>query len=210
MTLLPSESWNVTGVVGPDYKVGPGCAAPNCKKYADHGHHAWRRSHLAGAYKWVKLWDDTIVQNLVGLCWKHHQEITENMSAIHYDDSGLFVWMEDMDGEFVVTGKLNPQPGEISTVTDVGSFSRDVPEPCPTCGTRKKEPHKGIPKRRSKTWSLTVPDDAEDGAEVLDTLCDELAKEFGTDHYTSRLRRYYTVNQAFALVLLNLTLLTKE
>lgn len=225
MTRLPAENRNVVGIdydaAHPKYKVGPLCAVPGCSKLADHAHHIWRRSFLTGDYGWVQLEDGAVVQNLCGLCYMHHNDVTENRAVIAYwrlDGSRWFTW-EDSRGEF----HLEPQPkiwGSSNATESGGGASRDndaaAPdspvtsngpvgpahsEKCPTCkrALRPKEATKTEGKRPRKNWTITVPvDERENGADVLDTLMDECAKIFGHDE--TRALRYFTLAQALALV----------
>jgi hypothetical protein len=59
------------------------------------------------------------------------------------------------------------------------------------------------PPRKKKDWTLTVPDDSENGFDVLETLTDALAVDLGFTDETSRLRRYHTVNAALVFAFLN-------
>jgi hypothetical protein len=53
MTLPLVDSWNVRGIVGEKYTVGPRCSHPECERWADHAHHMVRRSQLKGDFNWV-------------------------------------------------------------------------------------------------------------------------------------------------------------
>jgi hypothetical protein len=67
-----------------------------------------------------------------------------------------------------------------------------------------------LPPRKKKHWTLSVPDDAENGADILDTLCVALAEALGFDDETSRLRRYHAVNVALVYATLNTKELVEE
>lgn len=206
MTKLPAENRDVEGIeysLGfPKYKVGPLCAVPGCSRLADHAHHIWRRSFLTGDYGWVKLWDGTIVQNLCGLCYMHHNLVTENRAQILWRD-GFFAWSPQNGGEYL----LDPQP-KIWAVTsndpEPEEHTHDGPasqEKCPTCQQtiRRKDAAKKEGKRNREKWSITVPVDArENGAAVLDTLMEECQKLFGHDE--TKALRYFTLVQALSLV----------
>lgn len=114
MTHLPLEDRNVWGVPGPDYTPKRICAHPFC--HHDGGpwsqlekHHLWPRSFLRHQpQNWVKLPDGTRIGNLVYLCREHHQQITENRSAIYFT-GGRFIW-DDPDWADVGDTSINPQP----------------------------------------------------------------------------------------------------
>lgn len=230
MTRLPHENRDVRGLDvsdGPqfiNYKVGPLCSVPGCSRLADHSHHIWRRSFVIGDKPWVILWDLTITGNLTALCYRHHQEVTENKAIIRW--SGLAYTWED---SVVTSVHLDPQPpilftartGKdlVSNVTSrifperetlaVRDLFPDLPhehvgpgavEKCPTCSRALPRPEsKREGPRTRKAWTVSVPvDERENGADVLDTLLTECAKIFGHDE--TKGARYFTVAQALALV----------
>lgn len=203
MTLLPHPNQNVKGLEGPQfpkYKVGPLCATPFCSKPVDNVHHAWRRSFLTGAFNWVQLWDGKIVGNLIGLCYNHHLEITDNQAQIVWDES-FFYWL--VAGEIIA--QLSPQPPVHGAVPTVTAHTEKVVGPaaaerCETCGRTLPHSHdeKKEPARRRKTWVVLCPDDDEDGALVLDTLLDGCRELF--QHDENKGTRYFSLVQALALV----------
>lgn len=217
MTKLPHESWQVKGVDGPKYRVGPGCAVPGCTKFADHAHHLWRRSFLTGDFKWVELWDGRIFQNLTGICHVHHELVTVNEADLRFEeglDFGPFTWVS-LD----TFGPLSPQPLTLEAFSEAMQLTldgREVPhthvvgghdhdaETCPTCG-RKKKPKDELPageKRNRATWSVSVPrDERENGADVLDTLEMECAKLLGREEHAGR--RYFVLAETLAFFLQN-------
>lgn len=163
----------------------------------------FRRSLLAGAFDWVRLDDGTIVANKVALCHACHLLITDNQARIRWLDE-TFVWI---DNNGILLGELSPQPpihGKPTSVTRHSAPDGPASNPtCSECGRSMPHKHEGPkePKRRRKTWSITVPDDAEDGALVLDTLIEECRKLFG--HGEEKNLRYITTVQALALVVQN-------
>ena len=225
MTLLPSESWDVRGVEGDRYKVGPWCEAPGCKRPVDHKHHLWRRSHLAGDWWWVKVPDGTTVRNVIGLCWHHHEDVTGSQGGhkawVKWVSGFEFAWLEmrSTDGNWQQTGTFSlPAPPPEAVPADSGG--REA-ERCPTCGRQKTKAHvehEPGPKRPRKSWTIRVPSDAdkdgadygEDGAAILDELIEGCAEVFGMEEYTSALARYYVVVRALTVVLQNRELIAAE
>lgn len=208
MTLSPTDSRNVVGLAGdayPNFRVGPVCCAPDCSRFAEHAHHLWRRSQLGGPFDWVRLEDGTILGNKVPLCFDCHRRVTDNEVRI--------VWLHDKfwwcDHGVLLIGDqaISPQPpihGKPTSVTRHSAPDGPASNPtCSECGRSMPHKHEGPkePKRRRKTWSITVPDDAEDGALVLDTLIEECRKLFG--HGEEKNLRYITTVQALALVVQN-------
>jgi len=221
MTLLPSESWNIAGVEGDRYTVGPYCDAPGCKRPVDHKHHLWRRSFLGGDFWWVRVpveaSETTVIRNVVGLCWHHHDDVTGqgggHKAWIRWTpERQELAWMEAVDyGHWIQIGTLSlPAPSDHAAPATPGREA----ERCPTCGKLKRKhedhEHEPQPRRPRRTWTIKVPDDKENGAEVLNELVEACAEIFGHDEYRSATRRYYTVAQALALVLQNRHLIELE
>jgi len=197
VTLPPLPSTAVAGVVGKPYKVGGKCAVPGCESQVDHGHHIFRRSALAGAFFWVRLPDGQVVGNLTGLCWRHHEGITgKRWGHSHWIQwrNGEYLWgtvrlgveVPNWDTDFIPVGPLDPQPPAPDLLDAPQPTERSEPDRCPECGQQKRRSGSpaistpGAPRRR-KSWIVKVPDDHEDGADVLDVLVDDLAPLLGID-----------------------------
>lgn len=187
MTLAPTENRMVRGVQGPAYKVGPICSNPNCRKLAEHAHHIWRRSMLGGPFDWVEIADPepTIVGNLTGLCPECHDDVTGKIGGhrakIEYD-RGEFFWALVTGEGTHRTGLLRPQPPTPETLSRASGHSPES-DSCPFCGQAKRRrvtPRRAGARRR-KSWIVKVPDDSEDGAEVLDTLVEDIGLTLGID-----------------------------
>jgi hypothetical protein len=192
VTLAPAETSLVRGVDGPDYKVGHICANPKCGKFAEHAHHIWRRSALGGPYSWVAIVEDgheVIAANLCGLCPDCHDDITGKIGGHRARiiwRNRQFFWAE-VGGS--VTGLLNPHPPTPESLSRAGHSPES--ESCPFCGQekRRRSPRSVPGGRRRKSWVVKVPDDAEDGAEILDALVEDVGLTLGKDPANSG--RYY-------------------
>lgn len=93
MTRLPVEQVRIGKGLVPTKKHGLArCCKPGCEYLATDVHHLVRRSHLAGPYDFVEI-DGTPVQNVAGLCWLCHQEITQNKAEIVW--RGKWCWFAD-------------------------------------------------------------------------------------------------------------------
>jgi len=217
LTRLPVDDWSVRGVAGDSYRVGPYCIAPGCGKPVDHKHHLWRRSFLGGDFYWVTVpfqnaegFGLLTIRNVVGLCWRHHQDVTGSEGGhqawCKWDPQKQnFHWLERTpDDKFISIGTFSlPAAPPAEAAPDPAG--REA-ERCPTCGRRKVHvhaEHEPGPKRSAKSWTIKVPDDEEDGAAILNELVEGCAEVFGHDSYSSKLKRYYTVAQALAVVLQN-------
>jgi hypothetical protein len=215
VTLLPLAG--ARGYPGPAYDVGELCVRPGCGRLAVHAHHLVPRSALRGEpYDWIRLPDGGgVVGNRVGLCLLDHDAVTGSIGGhrarIRYS-SGLFLW-EDRDGDdWRTVGPLFPQPP--------GGRAR-APKPprkpvelCPTCGHRVApvKPVNGQPAtpRKVKNWTLTVPDDAEIGSDLLDEWADLFANLLGFGDASSRLRRYHAVAVVLAWAAQNRSLFVND
>lgn len=199
------EAWEIQGLEGPKYTVGPKCANPDCGKFAEHAHHIVRRSQLGGDYAWVSI-KGHIVGNLTGLCPGCHDDITGQLgghkAAIRFLDDRQFYWCDvrDVNGHltFPKRGLLQPQPPTPDTLAARAPGNHRESENCPFCGqTRRRSSNPTSrmadgERRRRKTWTVRVPDEEQEhGAEVLDALVEDLAPLLGVG--TDRGGRYYVL-----------------
>jgi hypothetical protein len=209
VTLDPTTQ-QIEGASGPAYKVSMRCAAPDCGKLTEHAHHLYRRSRQ-GAHDWIKMPDGTIVANKVGLCVAHHDAVTGKIGGhkawIKWLD-GVFVWGLIPRGDpafpsFFAVGPIDPQPPALDSLNVSQPATETESDVCPTCGshTRRRPPSPRPPegeRRPKKSWTIKVPADAEDGAEILNAFVDDLAPLLGFDPTASA--RYYVVNAALVYV----------
>jgi hypothetical protein len=164
------------------YKVGPMCANPGCGKQAGHAHHIASRAALAGIYDWIEI-DGVIIGNKTGLCAKCHGEIHAEKFVIQWIE-GAFWWCLPLgskltnDRHYHPIAPLSYQPPTPDTLAEREAGTPAVEsEHCPMCGQfKRRRPRAGGPRLRRKTWIVKVPDsEVEDGAEVLDTLVENLS-----------------------------------
>jgi hypothetical protein len=191
------------GVEGPAYVVGPNCSTPFCTSLADHAHHLFRRTALGGPFDWVEI-DSTTWQNKTAICWRHHQDLTGDVgghkAAIRFVENN-WLWCEvhtrGNELQFVPVGRIEPQPLTLESLAD-GSRADGAPgsATCPTCGHVKRRRLPIAGRRRRKSWRISVPDDGEDGAEVLDNLTADLGVLLDIEPTTSG--RYYILVYALA------------
>ena len=192
MTKLPIDGDQTRGVAGPPYKVGPRCANPSCNRIADHAHHIWPRSYLRHQpQNWVELPDGRVIGNLCALCHRCHLDVTGDLggykAAIRMGIEDLRLWWCTTSGtngalNYWPIGPIEPQPP--AQDTPVASPADAESGDCPTCGqprARRRSPTStGEGRRARKTWPVKVPADVEeDGAQVLDSLTEDLAPLLG-------------------------------
>jgi len=205
MTLaVIEEAWMIRGVEGPKFTVGPKCANPECGKFAEHAHHIVRRSQLGGDFRWIEI-EGQIVGNLTGLCPGCHDDITGRLgghkAAIRFLKDKQFYWCDvrEVNGHlmFPKRGLLQPQPPTPDTLAARASGKPRESENCPFCGQTRRRASTTSPRsdgeaRHRKSWTVLVPDDKlERGAEILDTLVDDLAVPLGVE--PNRTGRYYVL-----------------
>lgn len=196
---------------GPEYKVGPKCCNPGCNRWAEHPHHIFARSdkRLGGPFDWVEI-KGAAYQNKVGICPPCHNAISGEIGGykaaikiLGGDYDWTWWWCEiDHDridgvpGEAMISkpiAPIEPQP----MTPEAFATSRVPPssesETCPTCGHVKQRVRPTVvgSGRARKSWTIKVPDDAENGAEILDTLVDDLAVLLGIE--ANQTGRYYIV-----------------
>ncbi|HEY7421445.1 MAG TPA: hypothetical protein VH541_05500 [Gaiellaceae bacterium] len=157
--------------------------------------------------------DGTVIGNRVGLCVPHHDNVTGEIGGYKARvafDGGLFWWEDKIrypaEGQNMWwrVGPLDPQPPGAALDVVVPRAAAEA-EPCPTCGHTKRKPRQAPPgeRRKSQTWSMDVPDDAEIGADVLDEWIDSFAEVLGYTDERSRLRRYHTLAVVLAWASVN-------
>lgn len=216
MTLPPVERMHlVKGIEGPKYKAAARCSMPTCSKFSEHVHHIFRRSAIGGDYAWV-LVDGKPVGNLTGLCVECHNEVTGRIgghkAAIRLDtETWVFhwAWVEttvDQQLEYVIAGALLPQPPTPESLSERAAGQEATEsEHCPTCGQARRRRllnvHPPGERRRRKSWNVSVPDDSEDGAELLDAYVEDVEQLLGAGDWAERNKRYWALMHALAWVM---------
>ena len=106
-------------------------------------------------------------------------------------------WEKDANEEWQYLGVLKGDDGPL--VRDV------VAEPekedlCPSCGKPKAKKKTGPP-RKTKSWTVKVPDDTEDGAAHLDAMVDDLSLAMGWGDESKGVRRYHVLTNTLYWVI---------
>lgn len=199
MTLAPLVSPSIRGVEGKPAELGKWCVVPSCISLAQQRHHLWPKSYLRGQpYEWVRV-EGEVLPNSVGLCVLHHNAVTSpvggHLAHIRYSTAlGLFEWWQTKgkgDGRWENLGPIKGQ-GFVTPEPEAATV-RKREGLCPTCGKPKATHKKPLPKRKSKSWGVTVPDDGEAGADILDTYIENLGVLMGLDAQSPRLLRYHVL-----------------
>lgn len=221
MSLAPMVHPSIRGVEGKRLQVAKVCACPGCISLAQHGHHLWARSYLRGQpTEWVQLPSGRVVSNVIGLCIRHHSQVTGEVGGhkamIRLEDDETFIWLaaggKDTAGAtlWINEGALNPQPWyEVADETPVVSKKKahlhlDPGQTCGSCGYTQPRKKPSGPKRKSVAWNVKVPDDAEIGSEILDEWVEGIARRAGMEGDISiGLLRYHALCLAMAWHLQN-------
>ena len=168
--LKPIENRSVRGVLSGRYPLNKRCAHPECTEDAAEGHHIFPRSTIGNTNWFVEIqWYDAgdgesgssvsteTIPHVTGLCREHHDQVERHDAWIKLEE-GEFVWYNRTPPDegpyrdkphFTALGPLNPQP------------ARE--------GKPKRKRFKGEARRKRRTISIKVPDDAaENGGEVWD------------------------------------------
>jgi hypothetical protein len=202
VTLAPVHNVQIRGVKGPPGELARTCSAPGCLSIARDRHHMWPKSYLRGQpTEWVQTPWGKVVQNSTGLCVRHHHMVTVHEAAILVEGSH-FMWAErNDDNEWEIQGPMMPQPRVAGEHDGDDRPHADLAEgeSCPTCGYQKPVRRREPPAARATSiWGVTVPRDAELGAEVLDEWVDNFAMLLGFGDENSRLKRYHVLSVILA------------
>ena len=162
-------------------------------------------------YEWVRLPDGVVIGNRVGLCVAHHDNLTGELGGYRAKlvlDGGLYWYWEALPGNppgWDCVGMLSPSP----PVWGLHPHDHDdlpAGDVCPECGhvkTKPRETAKPGKLRPTKQWTVTVPDDAEVGADLLDDWLEDFSIVFGMEEYSLRLKRYHVLCLLRAATLAN-------
>jgi hypothetical protein len=215
VSLAPLIDPAIRGVEGKRHEVSQHCCVPGCISLSQHGHHMWARSFLRGQpTEWVALPSGRIVSNVVGLCIRHHNQVTGDVGGhqamIRCEPDESFIWLTAQDGGWINEGALNPQPyfqqeEEKPKTRKQAHLHLDPGQTCGSCGyTAPRKRPSASPKRKTREWNVKVPDDAEIGADVLDEWIEGIARKTGLEGDISiGLLRYHALCLAMAWHLAN-------
>jgi hypothetical protein len=206
--LKPIEDRNVQGCLSDRYPLNEKCSQPECSDPVQSAHHCFPRSQVKVDSWFVKMnveGEYLVLPHVTGLCGSgttgHHGDVEEHRAWIKLED-GEFVWYERVDA--------NDGPGEGNFGDDWFVFGGDWwhrvgnlnPQPAHE-GKPKRSKHKGEARRKRRTISLRVPDDAgEDGAGVLQDAVDTLEAKLRGDKKPRPM--YYTLLDGVSYAHLNM------
>ena len=206
MSLSPLVAPEIRGVTGKDPAVHEWCSIPGCLSRTQEGHHLWSRSALRGQPTgWVRLPSGATAANKTGLCRRHHRLITGPVGGhggwIKLEHGDVFTYWESEGGSWQPLGQLKPQPEIIGRKQETAPLSAarahthlEPGQTCEQCGYTRPKKREPLPARKVSSWGVTVPDDAEIGAEILDDWVEQIAVLLGLDTESgTRLLRYHVL-----------------
>lgn len=231
--LKPIENRRVRGVASERYPLNKKCAHPECSEPAVDPHHAFPRSEIGNDSWFVEIVADiygendglsdiidgtimresetnirdvvAVIPHVTGLCRVHHDAVEEHRAWIKLED-GVWNWYdlaptppEEAERWSQETGE-HPDAYPVDTWELLGPLN---PQPGSVEGKSKRRRFKGEARRKRRTISLRVPDDAgEDGAALLDEQIEALEAKINPDD-DKRRPIYYTIMDALSFTNLN-------
>jgi hypothetical protein len=166
----------------PEYEWRGECRMPRCGDPAVDPHHIVLRSQ--GGRYWITI-DGTPVANVAGICRRHHDLIHAGRVQVVWGD-GQGAW---------VTGQGERLKALYSRDTHVRTASGK----CPTCGRHWPTPQPWkITRRKKVALTVQVPDDHENGTEIVTNLLAAAAEKMkaqgmNIDDPEAPGLRYYTL-----------------
>ena len=169
---------------------------------------------MGGAHDWVQLEDGTQIYNHAPLCFRHHEQVTNNEVTIKWDGE-QFVWDDGLDfvapltWQPIVIWPDNKHKHVVRPITKEEAEILGVTQHqfCPTCKRKYRHNYfKDNPpeeKRPRQTIGISVPKDRwEDGAEVLEELFEgarEKLEQYGIEYGEGRKNLYFLLATVLAL-----------
>lgn len=217
MSLAPAIDPLICGIHGKKPETNEWCPIPGCISLAQEGHHLWAKSYLRGQpQNWVQLPSLSVAANVIGLCTRHHRDVTGGPGGhkgwIKLEHGDVFVYYEPDGSGWQARGPLAPQPQVIGgrghhekREPEVSSEHLDLEpgETCDQCGYTRPAKRDPLPRRKQATWSVSVPADAEIGADILDDWVEQLAALLGFEEPKKGLARYHMIAVIFAWAMQN-------
>lgn len=178
----------------PPYSWRGVCRIPDCRKPATDPHHCIPRGRTGGPLRYILL-DGQLVPNLVGICARHHHRLTIGES--------LLLWR---DGRWWYQSPERATQASLLPISNEGAIRATGARYCPVCGrppvARDPYTHTG-PRRQRRPVTIRVPDDAEDGAAILESLTEQVGERIGLHDPASPTASYYALTAALSAVLID-------
>lgn len=162
------------------------CRIPGCRRPATDPHHIVPRGRTGGPLRYLLL-DGQVVANIAGLCRRHHDKLTEGRSAFLWREAQ---WWYQSEVRLVAVLPLD----------NAGVIAALGGKHCPHCGRPKPRPQpwENRPRERRQVAVIVPNDAAENGAEVLESLSEQVAELMGCDNPHTPGARYFAMTAALA------------
>jgi hypothetical protein len=174
------------------------CRIPDCRRSASDPHHAVPRGRLGFPARYVLL-DGQLVPNVVGVCAFHHHRLTVGES--------LLLWR---GGRWCYQSPERDAPTPLLPIGNEGCIRATGGRYCPVCGRPPvpRDPYRRNGERRPRTaYTIQVPADHEDGADVINTLTEQVGTMLGLNNPASPSAAYYAMAAALAVTIQNPSLI---
>lgn len=139
------------------------------------------------------LLDGQLVPNVIGLCARHHHRLTIGESVLRW-----------IMGRWCYQSPERDRPVPLLPLSNEGVIRAAGGRHCPVCGRppAQRDPyrHSG-PTRRREPLTIRVPADAENGAEIITTLAEQVGTMIGLQNPESSSAAYYAISAALVSVL---------
>lgn len=163
------------------------CRVPGCRRPATDPHHVIPRGRTGGPVRYVIL-DGQVIPNVCGICRRHHDKLTDGRSTLLWDGSW---WVYASDVRSVT----------LLPFTNAGVIAALGGKHCPCCGRPAPKPNPYENRTRDRRQvAMVVPADAENGAEILESLTEQVAELLGLENTHTPGARYFAVTAALASV----------
>jgi hypothetical protein len=174
------------------------CRIPGCGRPATDPHHAIPRGRLGLPARYVLL-DGQLVPNVIGLDAFHHNRLTIGES--------LLLWRE---GRWWYQSPERATPAALLPIGNEGCIRATGARYCPVCGRPPvpRDPYRHNGQRRERAaYEIRVPADAENGADVLETLTEQVGTMLGLHNPESQSAAYYALAAALTVTIQNPSLI---
>jgi hypothetical protein len=168
------------------------CRVPGCRRPATDPHHIVSRGRIGFPARYIML-DGQLVPNVAGLCAFHHNRITIGESLICWILRRWHYRSPERDG-----------PDPLLPLGNEGCIRATGARYCPVCGRPPvpRDPYKHTARPR-RPVTIRVPDDAENGAEILASLVEQVGERIGLHDPTSPGAAYYAISAALSACIID-------
>lgn len=170
------------------------CRIPGCNRSGTDPHHIVSRGRVGFPARYILL-DGQLVPNVVGVCAFHHHRLTVGES--------LLLWR---GGRWWYQSPERAEPAALLPIGNEGAIRASGGRYCVVCGRPpvQRDPYrKPENPRQRRPLTIRVPDDAENGAEILASLAEQVGEAIGLQDPASPSATYYALTAALSACLID-------